>query len=104
MELICYVERRGDQWVAQCLDFDIAVQGASFDEVKERIEGAIKLYLERVRELPEEERERFLHRAIPIRVALWMAVKVALSGLAQRLRPRDGNTPHAYNFPVHCHA
>ena len=31
--LRCYAERHHGQWEAFCLDFDIAVQGSSFEEV-----------------------------------------------------------------------
>ena len=66
----CYAERRGGEWTAICLNFDIAVQGHSFEDVKECLEGAIDLFLEGVAELPAEDRNRLLRRSAPVSVKL----------------------------------
>jgi predicted RNase H-like HicB family nuclease len=63
--LRCLAEGRDGDWFAICIDLDIAVQGQSFPEVRDSLSEAIKLYLERVAELPEHERVRLLNRRSP---------------------------------------
>jgi len=41
----CYAEQEGVCWVAICLDFNLAAQGDSFDEVKAKLEAMIKEYV-----------------------------------------------------------
>jgi predicted RNase H-like HicB family nuclease len=43
--LKCYAERDSGVWVAVCLDFNLAAQGESFDEVKAKIEAMIDEYV-----------------------------------------------------------
>jgi predicted RNase H-like HicB family nuclease len=104
MMLTCYAEARGAEWTAQCPELDIAVQGSSFDEVRDRLKGAIEMYMERVGELPQEEQERFLRRRVPVGTLVWMSVKLLASNILTNIgRRRNGNAPHTYNFPINCH-
>ncbi len=41
----CYAEQEGDCWVAVCLNFILAAQGDSFEEVKAKLEAMIKEYV-----------------------------------------------------------
>jgi hypothetical protein len=41
----CYAEPKHDQWQAFCLDFDLAVQGDNFPEVKAKLEAQIVEYV-----------------------------------------------------------
>jgi hypothetical protein len=41
----CYAETEGDCWVAVCLDFNLAAQGESFEEVKSKLEAQIYDYV-----------------------------------------------------------
>jgi predicted RNase H-like HicB family nuclease len=43
--LRCYAERDGDVWVASCLDFCLAAQGDSYEEVREKLEDMINEYV-----------------------------------------------------------
>ncbi len=61
----CYAEGVNDQWEALCVDFDLAVQGRSFDEVYGKLNEQIELYLEGISALPPEEQRRLLNRKIP---------------------------------------
>jgi predicted RNase H-like HicB family nuclease len=103
----CFVEGRGNDWFALCLELDISVQGRSLEDVTERIEGAVRLYLERLRELPETDRQRLLRRRVPFWTSLKIASKMMWNGV---VRPRTGSdesggkTPHRYNYPLHCPA
>ena len=85
--LQCYAYRRGHRWHAICTDLDIAVDGASSPEVVAALETCIDMYLERVAELPADERQRFLNRRTPWRVRASLAVSTAfhrLNGAGER--------------------
>ena len=41
----CYAEQEGDCWVAVCLNFNLAAQGDSFEEVKTKLEAMIAEYV-----------------------------------------------------------
>ena len=66
--LRCYAEGGNGDWEAICLDFDIAAQGSSFEEVFGSLRKAISLYLDSVTDLPPQERHALLHRAAPFSV------------------------------------
>lgn len=68
--LRCYVEGRGDQWEAVCLDLDIAVQGHSLQEVYDRMQEAIEGYVAHVLTLPTEDQKRLLNRPAPLSLRL----------------------------------
>lgn len=44
--LHCYAIKDGSQWVAMCLDFDLAAQGDTFDEARQSLDGQIRSYVE----------------------------------------------------------
>ena len=72
--LQCYAYRRRQRWHTICTDLDVAVDGESFQAAVASLESCIDMYLERVAELPAEERGRFLVRRAPWRVRAWWAV------------------------------
>lgn len=85
--ILCYAEGHGEQWEGFCLDFDLAVQGSSFDDVIGKLREQAELYLEGVRELPEADRARLFHRSVPwfLRVrlgwrGLWAAIRAGGDG------------------------
>lgn len=41
----CFAEAKGDHWVAVCLEFCLAVQGDSADEVKQKLHAQIEEYV-----------------------------------------------------------
>lgn len=43
--LRCYAEKKGNQWQAFCLEFDLAVQSDSFASAKKKLEQQIKSYV-----------------------------------------------------------
>ncbi len=85
--LRCYAQRHAGKWEAFCVDFDLAVQGDSFEEVYRSLGKAVGDYVERVHELPEEDQRRLLSRRAP----LWsrLCFVVALLSSALRLRPNS---------------
>lgn len=100
----CYAEGQDDRWEAICLDFDLAVQGSSFDEARRRMRESIIAYLEYVDDLPENEREAFLKRRAPLRIRLrfaWQVLRVVLS--FRRGDPGDHHKDRA-QFDIACPA
>ena len=85
--LQCYAYRRGQRWRAICVDLDIAVDGESSPAVVATLDNCIDMYLERVAELPAEERRRLLSRRAPWRVRASLAISIAfhrLKGAGER--------------------
>lgn len=60
--LRCYAEGREGSWEALCLDFNIAIQGDSFEEVSKSLKCEIEEYIEYAYTLPESERKDLLER------------------------------------------
>lgn len=94
--LHCYASGTDGDWEAICLDLDIAVQGDSFDEVRESLLKAVALYLEAVAALPTERQRRLLHRPAPFGVRLKF-VGHALRSLA---KADDGNGRYHHQFTM----
>jgi hypothetical protein len=66
----CYADRRDGKWEGFCLNFDLAVQGDSLEDVRVKLNEQICLYLESVQDLPKEERSAFLNRRAPLTMRL----------------------------------
>jgi len=99
-EVLCVARRHGEDWEAFCLNFDLAVQGRSFDEVRSLLSEAIMTYIEDASTEPEPARSRLLRRGVPLHVRLlwaWRFFWAAFSG-----KTRDGDS--AFGFPVACRA
>ena len=56
----CYAEGKTGSWEAICLDFDLAVQDKSFDEVYQELNAVISMYLEYTGKLSKEDKRRLL--------------------------------------------
>jgi predicted RNase H-like HicB family nuclease len=95
--LRCYAQEHSGEWEAICLDLDIAVQGASFEEVFHSLDDAVQLYLESVKSLPESERDRLLNRPAPLSVRLKF-FEFALKGLFRS--NNSGDLYHQFTMPV----
>lgn len=68
--LRCFAERKDGAWQAFCLDFDLAAQGESFDEVKAKLESMIAEYVyDALAGDDRDHAEQFLSRRAPF--ALW---------------------------------
>jgi hypothetical protein len=79
--LIGVAHGRGDQWEAYCLDYDLAVQGRSFEEVQSSLVQAIHMYLDTALSEPEPIRSRLLNRRAPFLVRLTWALRLFWSAL-----------------------
>ena len=72
--LRCYAYGRGNDWQAICVDLDVAVQGTSFDEVKDSLRTSVELFLYAVADLSLEDQREVLSRTTP----QYIRVKLAL--------------------------
>jgi hypothetical protein len=98
--LFCVARGHGAQWEGLCLDLDIAVQGRSFDEVKDRLQLAVAGYVETAMVEAEPARSQLLRRRAPFLVRLRWGVRFLLTALL-RGRSTDDAT---VGFPVSCRA
>ncbi|MGQ0675964.1 MAG: hypothetical protein ACT4N4_07765 [Rhodospirillales bacterium] len=95
--ITCYAEGSGDRWEAICLDFDIAVQGGSFDDVYRGLRDSIALYLDHVATLPEADRRRLLARRAPLAERMKFAYHAFRTGLG--FNGGGGKQRHEFLLP-----
>lgn len=78
-------------WEAICVDFDLAAQGESLEEVRNQLTDAIETYTEYIAELPETEQTRFLNRKAPLGLRLRLALLRRVFALRDALKlPANG--------------
>lgn len=95
--ILCVASGHGSQWEAFCLDFDLAVQGRSFEEVRRLLQRAIEMYIDAAAKEPEPIRSRLLGRKAPFLVRLMWAWRVFWSTLSIRAT-RRGNVSATVEF------
>jgi len=86
-------------WEAFSLDFDIAVHGKTFDEVKSTLQHAVATYVQDAMKEAEPHRSRLLNRRAPLSVRLMWGWRFFLEAVRNR---RDRTA--AIGFPVSCPA
>ena len=72
-QLQCFAEGEGDKWHAICLDYDLAVQGRSFQEVGAALDSAIADYLKAAAQEDDAVRRRLLYRSAPLPIRVLYA-------------------------------
>lgn len=73
----CFAERHGALWVAHCIDFSLAVQGDSLEEVRQKLHEQVDDYVSFINEHAGEEFARQLAKRrspLPIRLRYWHLV------------------------------
>jgi hypothetical protein len=95
----CYAEGHEGQWEAYCLDFDLAVEGRSFEDVYHSLNRAVAEYLEYAQSLPAEEQARFLGRRMPLWSRLAFAARLAATTLLPRSLGGGNSELHGYTLP-----
>jgi len=93
--IACYVEQRGNEWEGVCIDFDLAVQGHSFEEVRVKLGRAIQEYVGYVRSLPESEQEQFWNRRVPLSTRVLFVLRVLKTYLSA---PRHHGDDHFHGY------
>jgi predicted RNase H-like HicB family nuclease len=97
---------REGHWEAICFDFDIAVQGRTFNEVAKLMDEAVETYVEDAMKEDETTRAKLLSRRAPLSVRLSWISGLVFAALCGRV-VRDGNASSAtatVPFAVPCHA
>ena len=96
----CYAEGRPDAWEAICLDFDLSVQGESFEGVFRDLNTSIEMYVEYVNGLPEAERAALARRRAPLALRLrflWYVLRDLFVG-------GGGSNKSRHEYTVPCSA
>ncbi|ATQ67347.1 MULTISPECIES: hypothetical protein [Methylosinus] len=99
-DLLCFARGHAGEWEGICLDFDLAVQGRSFDDIRRALEDAVADYVAAARDEDDATRDRLLSRRAPAWVAFAWTARVLWS--AWRRDASDGDT--SATFPVACPA
>ncbi|BBU62095.1 hypothetical protein MSC49_20300 [Methylosinus sp. C49] len=100
-DLLCFAHGRAGEWEGVCLEFDLAVQGRSFNEVREALEDAVRDYVAAASDEDEATRTKLLNRRAPLWVFLSWTARVVWSA-RRHWRAGDGDT--SASFPVACPA
>jgi len=95
--LVCIATGHGNEWEAFCLDFDLAVQGSSFEEVRGFLHEAIRVYVESALAEREPDRSRLLARKAPFFVRFSWGWRLFWLTIFGRTR-RDENA--TVEFPI----
>ena len=99
--LYCIAHGREHEWEAFCLDFDLAVQGRSFQEVSSLLTQAVENYMQEVAQQPDESvRRALINRRAPLHVRAMWRWRLALAALSGRSHTGEST----YGFPVSCPA
>lgn len=101
--LECIAHGKGNQWEAVCLDFDLAVQGRSLDEVTRVLRETIDSYIDDAMEQPEPIRSAMLNRSAPFFVRLSWAIRMFVATVCGHRLDRKQREA-TIGFPVECRA
>jgi hypothetical protein len=96
----CYAHGTKGDWQGHCIDFDIAVQGTSLNEILELLGEAVSTYVDDLAAEDRETARRLLARRAPWHVR----AKLALSSALHILRVGHDDHRLTANFDVPCHA
>lgn len=94
----CFARGRPGDWEAICLDFDIAVQGNSFDDVLGRLESAVNSYVEDALAEPPDVARKLLTRRAPLSVRVRLVGSYLLH-VVRSWRRRDGDCQAGFDLP-----
>jgi hypothetical protein len=96
--LLCVVRGHGDSWEALCLDFDLAVQGRSLDEVIGHLTKAVVGYIESASAEQEPTKTELLGRRAPLGTRLMWKWRVVLWTIFGKQQSGDST----FGFPIPC--
>lgn len=77
----CFAFGRDDRWQALCVDFDLAVQGASLEEATRLLDAAVQAYVEAAAAEAPAAAARLLRRSAPLAVRAKLELDHLLSKL-----------------------
>ena len=93
------VHGRDGAWEALCVDFDIAVQGDSLQDVQHLLNDAVAFYIQDAHREQESVKHKLLNRRAPWYTTLGLTLKLIYFNIF------DGRRSEAQaSFPVPCPA
>lgn len=98
----CYMYGHPGAWEAICVDLDIAVNGASSEEVKSLMESAIATYIEDAKAESPEVAEQLLNRTSPWHVRARLLFGLLWYRIWSWFDGRSDN--RTSGFDIHCPA
>jgi hypothetical protein len=98
--VLCFAHGSPGEWEAICLDYDLAAQGRSFDEVKALLERAIAAYVESAMREEPPARDALLRRRAPF----WVRVGYVMRFLWAAIRHRSHGAESNAGFLIPCPA
>jgi predicted RNase H-like HicB family nuclease len=97
--VLCFAHGRDGDWQAICVDFDIAVQGNSLEDVQHMLNDAVAFYIRDANQEQEPVRNMLLNRRAPWYTTLMLTLKLIYFNIF------DGRRNEAQaSFPVPCPA
>jgi hypothetical protein len=97
--LLCFARGHEGSWEGLCVDYDIAVQGASFGQVQADLAAAIADYVEAAMGEDQATSAKLLARRAPLRVRLMWTARILWTAWR-----RDADRDTSASFPVACPA
>lgn len=97
----CIAHGRNGDWEAFCIDFDIAVQGRTLEEVKQALSEAICTYVEQAMAESPADRQRLLNRRMPLLTRIQLYWPFLVNALFPR---KKGSRDHQAGFELPCPA
>jgi hypothetical protein len=82
--VVCIATGDYHEWEAFCLDFDLAVRGRSFEEVKGDLSHAIHVYIDKTLDEPQPVRSQLLSREAPFSVRLTWAWRLFVTVIGRK--------------------
>jgi hypothetical protein len=98
--VLCFAHGHEGAWEAICLDYDIAVAGRSFEEVKAVLGRAIATYVEDALKEDERTRRVLLNRRAPLHVRLRHITRFLSAALHGRRRDREAQVGFSMPCPI----
>lgn len=110
MEVRCFAEPIGNLgWQAFCIDLDLAAQGESFEDVREKLDSQIEHYVRDAVVGPDKQfRDQLLSRKSPLSLRLRYYRIAANCFVAEKLNLAKAEMKHAIAFverpsaPAYC--
>jgi len=96
--LLCFAQGTEGDWEAACPEFDIAVQGRSYEEVYSLLNTAIQDYVQAALQEDRATRARLLNRKAPLLVRVSYVVGFLRAAWA------SGDDRLRHSFTVPCAA
>lgn len=83
----CFAERKDGQWQAFSVEFGLAVQGDSFQDVRQKLHEQLEDYVREAHTIDAEFKEQLLARCAPLSVRVKYHFAAAMLWLRQASLP-----------------